>query len=69
LLLTRTQSLPFPSIDPLAVSFAEVDSIRCQDIRWEILGFNVAMGVILSLFFDPGPLVFFWTLVCVSYWQ
>ena len=63
------QSLPFPSTYPLAFTFAEVNSIRCEDLRWEILGFNVAMGVVFSLFLNPGPLVFLWILVCVSYWQ
>lgn len=63
------QTLPFPSVFPLAFSFAKVDSLRCRDLRWEILGYNVAMGVIFSLFLDPGPLVYFWLLVCVSYWQ
>lgn len=63
------QSLAFPTAYPLAFSFESVGSAHCEDLRWEILGFNVAMGCILSLLLDPGPLVFLWTLICVSYWQ
>lgn len=63
------QSLAFPTVFPLAFEFASVGSRHCRDLRWEILGFNVGMGVLFSFFLDPGPLVFLWTLVCVSYWQ
>ncbi|CDZ98196.1 LCCL domain [Phaffia rhodozyma] len=63
------QSIEFPSIFPLGFSFSHVQTSYCQDLRWNVLVFNVLMTSFLSLFLDPPPLVFFWTLVCQGFWH
>ncbi|KAJ3332359.1 hypothetical protein HDU76_000460 [Blyttiomyces sp. JEL0837] len=45
-------SIPFPSTFPSGFQFLDVETKNCVDIRWKIVGFNVAMSVIFVLVFS-----------------
>ncbi|GAA5911959.1 hypothetical protein JCM8208_002867 [Rhodotorula glutinis] len=64
------KSVGFPSSFPRSYRFVEgVDQGGCQDLRDEILGFDVAMSTIFSFFIRPSPPTFFWVLLCMGAWH
>ncbi|SCV73632.1 BQ2448_6062 [Microbotryum intermedium] len=64
------RSASFDSTFPSSYRFVDtVTQQGCQDIRDEILGFDVAMSTIFSFFIRPEPAVFFWTLLCMGFWH
>ena len=54
------KSITFPSYFPLSISF--IPDIHCNavDLRWHILGVNLAFSIVFSLFVT-SPALFFWT--------
>ncbi|KAL7415491.1 hypothetical protein BDY24DRAFT_383134 [Mrakia frigida] len=66
---TPFSSIPFPTTFPNAFSFTPCKGYNCKDLRWQILGFHIGMAVFLGLFLDPPPLVWFWTLACLGFWN
>ncbi|GAA6022011.1 hypothetical protein JCM11491_005493 [Sporobolomyces phaffii] len=64
------ESVGFPSTFPSSFRFVDlVEQGSCQDLRNDILGFDVAMSVILSFFIRPAPQAFFWALFVFGYWH
>lgn len=54
------KSITFPSYFPLSITF--IPDIHCNavDLRWHLLGVNLAFTIVLSLFVT-SPALFFWT--------
>ncbi|GAA5848300.1 hypothetical protein JCM8547_004472 [Rhodosporidiobolus lusitaniae] len=64
------ESVGFESEFPSSYRFIEgVDQGGCQDLRDDILGYEVAMSVVFSFFLRPAPKAFFWALFCFGYWH
>ncbi|KAM0790004.1 hypothetical protein ACM66B_005334 [Microbotryomycetes sp. NB124-2] len=64
------KSVSFDSTFPSSYRFIdEVNQSGCQDLRDEILGYNVAMSTVFSFFIRPAPQAFFWTLFCLGFWH
>ncbi|TIB03331.1 hypothetical protein E3P96_01916 [Wallemia ichthyophaga] len=63
-------SVSFPSSFPSSYIFEDdVESSHCEDYRMPILAFNIVMSVLVSLILSPKPLVYYWTLICMGYWN
>ncbi|TFL06797.1 hypothetical protein BDV98DRAFT_498161 [Pterulicium gracile] len=63
-------SLGFPTIFPLGFRFTGGSSIsNCEDIRNQVLAFNVIMSALLFFLFRPHGLAVFWSLVCIGFWH
>ncbi|TIA90302.1 hypothetical protein E3P99_01629 [Wallemia hederae] len=63
-------SVDFPTSFPSSYVFEDnVSSSHCEDYRMPILAFNIVMSVLVSLFLSPPPLVYYWTLICLGYWN
>lgn len=54
------KSITFPSYFPLSMQFMPDISCNAVDLRWHILGVNVAFSIVFSLFVT-SPALFFWT--------
>ncbi|GAA5885210.1 hypothetical protein JCM6882_009519, partial [Rhodosporidiobolus microsporus] len=64
------ESIGFEAAFPSSYRFVEgVDQGGCQDLRDDILGFDVAMSVIFSALVRPAPKAFYWTLFCFGFWH
>ncbi|BGP13769.1 hypothetical protein JCM10213v2_001707 [Rhodosporidiobolus nylandii] len=64
------ESVGFDSTFPSSFRFVEgVNQEGCQDLRDDILGFDVAMSAVFSFFVRPAPQAFFWALFCFGYWH
>lgn len=64
------KSIDFPSSFPSSYIFEDnIETSHCRDLRQPILAFNIVMSVLVSLFFRPPPLVWFWTLISLGYWN
>lgn len=46
-----------------------IDSSHCEDYRMPILAFNIVMTVLVSLILSPNSLVYYWSLICLGYWN
>ncbi len=55
------QSIEFPSYFPLSYQFLPDITCKATDLRWTLLGVNLAYTIIFSLFVTSAPL-FFWTI-------
>ncbi|GAA5883322.1 hypothetical protein JCM3774_005242 [Rhodotorula dairenensis] len=64
------KSQSFDTTFPSSYRFLErVSQTGCQDLRDDILGFDVAMSTIFSFFIRPSPQAWFWVLLCVGAWH
>lgn len=63
------QSIEFGAPFPNAFAFTACKGYHCSDLRWEILGVNVAFAVVGGLVLDPPALV--WvsprTVICLNH--
>ncbi|TIC03145.1 hypothetical protein E3Q16_03191 [Wallemia mellicola] len=64
-------SVDFPSSFPSSYIFDNdnIDSSHCEDLRMPILAFNIVMSALVSLLLSPSPLLYYWTLICLGYWN
>lgn len=64
------QSRSFDTTFPSSYRFLDqVSQTGCQDLRDDILGYDVAMSTVFSFFIRPSPQTWFWVLLCVGAWH
>lgn len=63
-------SIPFPSFFPLSMIFSPTDALHhCNDLRNDVLAFNILCSCVIFFLLRPKPLVLFWCMVCMGYWH
>ncbi|KAJ2898511.1 uncharacterized protein MKZ38_003861 [Zalerion maritima] len=62
------ESVGFDSYFPLSYTFLEDVECDAKDLRWEMLGVDLAFMVVLSLF-TASPKVFYFTSIVAMYWH